>query len=320
LPDLSIASQLSTDEQYIIASCPAVQATSAAEIYPQHSFDANEPLPLLAIDNGACRAILALQGAHVLSFIPRGQSDLVWLSPQAQLCSGKAIRGGIPVCLPWFGVNQRDPQKPKHGFARTSRWTLEQASTDANGITQLQLGLRKFAQSPHELFAYCFSAQLNITFAEQLTLALQVDNCSGESMPLSWALHSYHPVSNLDNTSISGLKDTDYLDNTRALHRFTQRGDPIFRGEFDRAYMQAGSEQTINGNPAIRINAVNAPSAIVWNPGDRNSHDMADLGANQFREFICLERGAAFDDELLLAPNSSMQASVTIALVGNQGA
>jgi glucose-6-phosphate 1-epimerase len=256
---------------------------------------------------------MALQGAQVLSFKPLQQGDLLWLSPTAVLQAGQAIRGGIPVCLPWFGVNQRHPQKPKHGFARLTHWTLEHARGDDSGATGLRLGLKHYRDVPHPLFEHPFEATLHIRFGRQLSLHLEVRNCAATPMPLSWALHSYHCIDDLEQVSITGLDNTDYLDNTRQLQRYRQQGDPVFRGEFDRVYLNVGAEQTIVSHPRIRVRAVNAPSAIVWNPGADLAAGMADLGPNLHRQFVCLERGAAFDDALVLPPRATLRASINIA-------
>lgn len=268
--------------------------------------------PILAISNCLCNAKFTLQGAQILGFKPKNHAELLWLSPNAVLQSNMPLRGGIPVCLPWFGVNQQDPDKPKHGFARISRWKLERASTDNQGTTLVQLGLRQYATQPHALFNFAFSAELSVSFGRQLEIVLRVRNCSATSMPLSWALHSYHPAQDLEQLRILGLENTEYLDNTRQLQRFTQQGEPKLRGEFDRVYLNVSATQTIIGTPGIRVSGTNAPSAIVWNPGAKLAASMPDLGKNTHRQFVCLERGAVFDNAASLAPQTTMQASITI--------
>jgi glucose-6-phosphate 1-epimerase len=308
-----VPDSLSQSEQAIIAACPNVQAMPANDLYPQASTKEDEQLQLLRVSNPSCTGVLALQGAQVLSFQPRQHPDLLWLSPNASLQTGSAIRGGIPLCLPWFGVNQRDPDKPKHGFARVSRWVLEQARNDTLGNTKLKLSLKQFGETAHPLFDYPFEAALEASFGKELTLELSVSNRSNASMPLSWALHSYHPVNALDEVTITGLQQSDYLDNTRDLEKFTQTGYPRFTGEFDRVYLNVGKQQKIISQPEISVSADNAPSAIVWNPGGELAANMTDLGANMHKRFICLERGAAFDNEQTLAPGATMLARITIA-------
>lgn len=305
---------VSDRERKLIEVCPGLVLTTAAAAYPVADANPGSELQLLQIENAICTAMLSLQGAQVLSYTPQGQSDLLWLSPAAALSQGAAIRGGIPICLPWFGVNQQDLQKPKHGFARLTRWSLERATVDGGGVTHIVLAMDQFRDTPHELFPYPFVARLRLAFGSSLQLELQVQSHADTSMPLSWALHSYHPVKDLATVTISGLAGCEYLDNTEALSRFRQEGDPRFQGEFDRVYLDVGREQIIVTEPALSISAQHAPSAIVWNPGEKLAAAMPDLGIGRHREFICLERGAAFDNALQLEPGESMNAVVTIAM------
>jgi glucose-6-phosphate 1-epimerase len=305
---------MGNEEREQIHACHELRVVEANTIYRQ----AETGFKLLKINNSNCNALVSLHGAQILSFIPHRQPDLLWVSPNAHIRTGTAIRGGIPVCLPWFGVNRQDPHKPKHGFARTSRWTLERASTDAAGVTGLRLGLREFGQQPQPLFDYRFEAELDIRFGQTLEILLTVKNCADTPMPLSWALHSYHPVHNLATTTITGLEQTEYLDNTCQLARRKQLGNPEFRAEIDRVYLNVGREQVIVGEPPIRVAGINAPSAIVWNPGPDLSAAMEDLGNDMHLQFICLERGAAFDDEQMLLPGETLQASVTISTAADQ--
>lgn len=299
-------------EKEIIDACHEVEIVDANKIYRQ----AEAGFKLLRIKNNRCSALASLQGAQILSFIPKNQPDLLWVSPNAIIETGTAIRGGIPVCLPWFGVNRLNSHKPKHGFARISRWTVESVATDAGGVTQLRLGLREFGQKPHPLFDCRFEASLDVSFGAALEILLTVKNLADTVMPLSWALHSYHPVDNLETTTITGLDQAEYLDNTCSLERRKQLGSPTFQAEFDRVYLNVGREQAIISEPLIRVAGDNAPSAIVWNPGADLSAAMADLGNNMHLQFICLERGAAYDNEQILSPGESLQAGVTISTTG----
>jgi D-hexose-6-phosphate mutarotase len=304
--------ELDQTEQAIVAACSELQLIPASAVFGRSHGDAEPLPPILKVSNRQCDATFVLQGAQVLGFKPTHCAELLWLSPNAALQSNMPVRGGIPVCLPWFGVNQQDPGKPKHGFARTSRWRLERASTDDQGTTVIQLGLRQYATQPHPLFNFAFSAELSVSFGCQLHIVLGVRNCSATCMPLSWALHSYHPAQDLEQLRIIGLENTEYLDNTRQLQRFTQQGEPKIRGEFDRVYLGVNATQTIMGTPGIRVSGINAPSAIVWNPGAKLAASMPDLGENTHRHFVCLERGAVFDNAISLAPQATMQASITI--------
>jgi len=279
-------------------------------------------LPLYIIENPLGRMVICEQGAQVLSFIPAGKKDLLWLSPLAEFKLTKPVRGGIPVCLPWFGVNQRDKQKPSHGFARNVNWQLaniEDADDPQQGAcTRIEFVLEQFQQQPHSLFPYPFSARLTFLMSNSLSVHLQLTNTGSESLPLTWALHSYHPVASITSTRVTGLDNCEYLDNTCGLARKQQSGDVVFNGELDRAYINAGNKQNIISaspdNTSIAIEASGCSSAVVWNPGLEKAAAMQDMGAENYQKFVCVERGNVFDNEVMLLPNKTHRASLHIKL------
>ena len=279
-------------------------------------------LPLYIIENPLGRMVICEQGAQVLSFIPAGKKDLLWLSPLAEFKLTKPVRGGIPVCLPWFGVNQRDKQKPSHGFARNVNWQLaniEDADDPQQGAcTRIEFVLEQFQQQPHSLFPYPFSARLTFLMSNSLSVHLQLTNTGSESLPLTWALHSYHPVASITSTRVTGLDNCEYLDNTCGLARKQQSGDVVFNGELDRAYINAGNKQNIISaspdNTSIAIEASGCSSAVVWNPGLEKAAAMQDMGAENYQKFVCVERGNVFDNEVMLLPNKTHLASLHIKL------
>ncbi|MAZ88601.1 MAG: D-hexose-6-phosphate mutarotase [Cellvibrionaceae bacterium] len=251
-------------------------------------------LALLLIDNEYGSAVVSLQGGQLLSYRrKRDQREFLWLSDDAIFEEGKAIRGGVPICLPWFGPKQG---KPQHGFARSQLWQQRDGEShfDFSGTS--------------EHFNHRFCADLRMEFTDELTLTLTVTNLEDRAMPLSWALHSYHPVADIHTARIQGLDGFEYLDNTRGLNRARQVGDVEFAGETDRAYLSVGDRQTIAG--AFEVIADNAASAVVWNPGEALAEKMSDL--SDYRYFVCLERGQVFEDANDLGPNKSTQASVIV--------
>lgn len=275
----------------LIAKNTSVSLTSTCERY-----QSTEPgLPILLIKNDLCEAVIALQGAHLLEFKPHNGKPLLWLSPNATFTPGKAIRGGIPVCLPWFGVNQQAPDKPKHGFARNRDWQLDQVNTTEERSTQLTFTF-DYKGLETELFAYSFTAQLQMTLGKDIEITLTVTNNSDQEMPFTWALHSYHPIASLEQTQVEGLDGIRYLDNTNGLNPDIQSGAITFTGEVDKAYEKVGTTQIIKGDPGISITGSNCDSAIVWNPGAKNAANIADIGTGVEKQFICVERGATYGD------------------------
>lgn len=298
--------------EQLLKSTPGITLQQSADYYPDRRHQPG--LPLLVIDNKACRAVIALQGAQLLEFEPKGGSALLWLSPNALFSPGKAIRGGIPLCLPWFGVNQQSPDKPKHGFARNRDWQLSSANTDCHDTTHIAFEL-DYAGDNKTLFACPFSARLEISLGQTLQLVLTVTNTGQTEIPLTWAMHSYHPVTSLPETRVTGLSGYRYLDNTRNLAAAIQMGDIDFNGEVDRAYEKVGDTQIIEGSPRIRIDGHGCDSAIVWNPGAENAAAIDDIGSGNHCHFVCVERGAAFKDALRLAAGEQIKGRLEVSQV-----
>lgn len=85
------------------------------------------------IDNPLAKTTIVLQGAHLIDWTPAGERPVIWLSTDAGFAPGKSIRGGIPVCWPWFGPHPDHPDAPAHGFARTSPWSVVESDSTSGG-------------------------------------------------------------------------------------------------------------------------------------------------------------------------------------------
>lgn len=285
-------------------------------------YGSSDKCPLIKINTPLCDAIIAPQCAQMLEFTPKNKGKesgvaWLWLSPKAVFSEGKAIRGGIPVCAPWFGVNQQDPDKPKHGFVRTQQWLLKDVIEFKNGMVELFF---QFTSSEPDLllYPYHFQLDLKITLSNDIKLSLTIRNLSDSSMPFSWALHSYFCVDKLQDVHVVGLDKHRYLDaaNRDKAGNFSikhQQGDIYFKGEVDSVYECVGKQQTIIGTPSIKIEGEGCPTAIVWNPGIELAKQMADVGIEHFQDYICVERGAAFDDSLNIAAGDSKSATLLLS-------
>ncbi len=283
----------------LLAPWPFAKLRNSRDLYPQAQ---GTGLPLLVLDTQACRAVIALQGAQLLEFTPKEGKPLLWLSPNCDFSPGKALRGGVPICLPWFGVNRRDPSQPKHGFARNRDWLLTQLTQLTDGRCKISFTLDAPA---NDSFAHHFSARLTLTLGKSAHIALSLTNHSTSTMPCSWALHSYHPVASLADVRVQGLAEREYLDNLENLARKQQQGNLIFNGEVDRVFHNVECTLAILGDPRIHLRHDNCPSVITWNPGAENARKISDIGEGEEQHFICVERGAVLGEEWLLAPKES---------------
>ena len=168
-----------------------VRIQSSTEVYPGFHRPGDAGLPLVVIENELAHAVIALQGAHVLAFQPKGQPDMLWRSPLCQLVPGKAIRAGIPLCLPWFGP--WPDGKSAHGFVRTAQWTLATTELLADGATRLQFELTGDVQTS-PLWPHAFRFALEITVGTTLQLRLSAENRSDSPAPYAFAFHTYLAV------------------------------------------------------------------------------------------------------------------------------
>lgn len=275
-------------------------------------------LYLVEIDTPQLYALVSLQGAQILCFKNKTtEQDLFWLSPQTRMQEGKAIRGGVPLCLPWFGVNRHEKIPLNHGFARVSQWQLLSIAHEDNN--ELTLAFQLPSSEEHlSLFPVELDVKFYLRLGRDCRMQLRVENLGGAAVPFSWAMHSYHPVPDITQTHILGLSGIEYLDNTQSLKRSQQVGDIQFTGELDRVYLNVPEKQYIQAQEhIIQVSSQDAKSAIVWNPGEILATGMSDIGASHFSSFVCLERGAAFDNELTLQPGQAIDAEVNVCFVNS---
>jgi glucose-6-phosphate 1-epimerase len=260
----------------------------------------------------ASTCTIALHGAQVLAFVPRGDRDWLWVSDRAQFAAGKALRGGIPICFPWFGPHPQDRALPAHGFARTRAWRL--AGVDEVDARRMRARLELAADAESaRLFPHAFAARLAVTAGEALELAFEVENTGDAPFTFELALHTYFAVADAGAASVAGLEGCAYVDKVEGGARRRQGADPIrFAGEIDRVYESSGpvTLDDPTGTRAIRIEATGAGSTVVWNPGAAKARAIADMSPDGFRGFACVETGNVGDQRVTLPPGARHETSV----------
>jgi glucose-6-phosphate 1-epimerase len=292
----------------LIKPYPFLSSINSKEYYPNSK---GPGLPLLLVKSELCNAVISLQGAQLLEFNTSVGDPLLWLSPNSDFTPGVALRGGVPICMPWFGVHPTDPHKPKHGFARNHFWQLGETHLMSDGQVELEF---LYVSEVNELFPYDFSAELRMILGHQVSMELTVNNTDSESFTFSWALHNYYQIQYLDKTKVLGLSNRRYLDNLENLTEKTQASDVVFDGPVDRVFPDIANSLIIDkGENAFRIEITheNCPSVVVWNPGVEAAANVADIGVGQETRFICVERGAVKNEAWVLPPGSSKTAKVT---------
>lgn len=282
-----------------------VQALVAA--CKQVSVHENAPgLQVLTVQNSRGSARLSLYGAQVLSYRAGSQDELLWLSPAAHYHQGRSIRGGIPLCWPWFGPHPSDASKSAHGFARHCVWQLDAIQEDSER-TRLQLSLPPSVQSA-QAWPQPFALNLEVSIGTTLQLALTSHNLGDTPTTLSAALHTYFAISDIEAIHISGLEDTCFRDAVNA-HRISRQCGPIrFHGELDRVYHDTAATVVIEDpghKRRIIIRKTGSDSTVVWNPWIDKSAALGDMLEGAYRQMVCVETANADHNRISLAPKES---------------
>lgn len=256
-------------------------------------------LPFIEVRNAAAKCRISLYGGQVLSYIPTGsRHDLLFLSKQAYFATGKAIKGGVPICWPWFGADPENRGRPAHGFARNSLWSVGKTEQIAPDRTRITLRLRDDAAT-RALWPHAFELLLVITVAEALELQLVTRNLGDHPLQITQALHTYFSVDDIARVRVEGLDGATYLDKVKDFAAARQSGAVTFDQEVDRIYRGVGDTLHVvdpAGSRTIEITAENSTTAVVWNPWRDIARNMADLGDDDYRCLVCVETANAADE------------------------
>lgn len=254
------------------------------------------------LDFAGHRAEVALFGGQVIGWAPARQKPVLWLSEAARLDAGKAVRGGIPVCWPWFGP-AAEPGRPSHGFVRTRVWSVRnvQAAKDGVALT-LAAPLRPDDPVPSGL-----DLSLTVTLAHDLTVALTTVNGSSVPLTITEALHTYLAVGDIAAVTVRGLEGAQFLDQLSGQTR-TETALLRIGGEIDRIYAHGDGGVTVEDvalGRAIRVDHSGSGSTVVWNPWIEKSVRLGDMAEGGYRRMLCVETANAGGCVVTLAPGDS---------------
>ncbi len=265
-------------------------------------------MPRITVENAHATAEVYFQGAHVTAWHPAAAKEpVLWMSRSSLFEPGRPIRGGVPICFPWFGAHATDPSAPAHGFARIKDWKLVEAQEDASGHVTLALELAGEGLSPH--WAHRFRARHRITIGTVLRLELEVHNDDEEAFTYEEALHSYFGVRDIHEATVTGLEDTEYIDKVGGLTRRRDGREPVrFVGETDRVYLDTHATCVIHdpgGRRRISIAKTGSDATVVWNPWIAKARTMPDFGDDEWPEMLCVETCNVGASARRLAPGGS---------------
>ncbi|SIT12323.1 D-hexose-6-phosphate mutarotase [Neptunomonas antarctica] len=281
-------------------------------------------LDSLEINHPLFKATILLQGAQIIEFSPAQHDCLnaLWLSPSAHYKSGESVRGGIPICWPWFGAADKNPASVRdnirhpvaHGFARSRVWQLKHIKESCHQV-EIVLRLSSDADS-HEYWPYDFELEAKFILGKTLTLFLITHNTDHRIVNLTQALHTYLPTSDINCTYINGANNTCYIDAMDQWRTKSQQGNIHFNTETDRLYLfnQSPILQAFTPHHKLTLHNFNSRSAVIWNPWTEKSKRLSQFNATDFKTMFCIETANVLEDSVTLAPNTCHQIGMQLII------
>ena len=270
--------------------------------------DAGDGFIVIDVDNEHCTASVALQGAHLMTWQPKGEKPVIWMSPVATLAKGKSIRGGVPICWPWFGAHSDNTSFPGHGYARTVAWEVIGTASLDGGSSRISF---RIAEQKKDQWPYQAPAEMHMVIGRELEMELVTENLGSEAITVGDALHTYFTVGDVSKAFVRGLDGCDYIDKVDGGARKVQSGAVTIGSEVDRIYFDQGQDVVIE-DPAMKrriiIEKGASHSTIVWNPWIDKCKQMGDFGSDDgYLGMICVESANAADDVVQVAPGGRHQ-------------
>jgi glucose-6-phosphate 1-epimerase len=276
----------------------------------------NGGLPAIRVTAPWASAEIYLHGAHLTSWQPGDDEEVLFLSEHSYWEEGRAIRGGIPVCFPWFRSKGDAPSAPAHGFVRTKEWRLESVKIDQESV--VVICSTENDESTYRWWPHAFRLEHILSIGKSLRLELIVANTGQSPFYFEEALHTYFRVSRVENVSIRGLDQIAYLDNIDGNCKKTQTGNLIFTAKTDNAYIDVHSAAELldpTWRRFIRTEKANSATTVVWNPWQDGATSLRDLGDEEWRQFACVEASNILGSAVSLAPGQEHRMQATISVV-----
>ena len=276
----------------------------------------NGGIPKVRVTSPSASVDIYLHGAQLTSWQPANAGEVLFLSENSHWNDGRAIRGGVPVCFPWFRSKVDDPSAPAHGFVRTREWRLESVNQDGETV-RITCSTENDASS-ERWWPHAFRLVHVLSIGRSLRLELIVTNTGQTSFRFEEALHSYFRVSEIDQLRIRGLDQVAYLDNVDGNRKKIQAGDLTFTAKTDNAYVDVSSAAELidpAGHRTIRTEKGNSATTVVWNPWQDGAASLNDLKGEEWRRFACVEASNILGSAISLVPGQEhrMQAIITVA-------
>jgi glucose-6-phosphate 1-epimerase len=276
----------------------------------------NGGLPKIRVTTPAASAEIYLHGAQVTAWRPAGAEEVIFVSEKSHWEDGHAIRGGIPICFPWFRAKTDDPKAPSHGFVRTREWRLESITAEENGNVSVVCSTES-DESTRQWWPHEFHIEHRVAVGKTLGLELTARNTGATPFRFEEALHTYFRVGLAQHVRVRGLDQVKYLDNTDGNREKLQSGDVIFAAPTDNAYLDThGALELID--PAlkrtIRTEKKNSATTVVWNPWQQGAASISDLGEDEWQRMTCVEASNILGIAISLTPGQEHTMRATLSV------
>ncbi|WP_026370490.1 D-hexose-6-phosphate mutarotase [Kallotenue papyrolyticum] len=276
-------------------------------------------LALAQVRNRHATAHITLQGGQVLSFQPHGQAPVLFVSRHSRYQPGTPIRGGIPICWPWFGPHPNAADLPAHGFVRLRAWQVSDTAATPDDATQLRLELTD-SPDTRRCWPHAFRLGLLITIGPALHVDLRIENTDRQPWLCTGALHSYLRVGDVSRITITGLEAIAYIDKVAQGALRTQVGSIRITEETDRIYLDTPATCTVS-DPLLQRRLViekrGSLATVVWNPWHDKAQRLPDLGDDEYQQMICVEAANVADHAMQLAPGATHTLGTTIRVAAD---
>lgn len=274
--------------------------------------------PRVQIETKTARAEIYLYGAQITSWKPAGADEVLFVSEKSYWEVGRAIRGGVPVCFPWFRAKDDDKHAPSHGFVRTKEWRVESISAEAEDSVRVCLSTES-DESTRRWWPFDFRLDYRIIVGTALRLELVMKNSGQTALRFEEALHTYFKVGDVERVKVRGLDGVVCLDNRDGNREKTQRGDLSLSRQTDNAYKDAvGPVEIIDPllGRVLKTEKHGSASTIVWNPWSDGVSSMTDLGEHEWRGMLCAEGGNIRSSAVELSPGQIHTMAIAIHVAG----
>lgn len=271
-------------------------------------------IEIIELKNSRASARISVYGGHVLSYIPAGGKDALFVSEKSLFEPGKAIRGGIPVCWPWFGPHPGDQSLPLHGFIRTLQWRVE-SRRDGADSSEVTLECRSTGETK-KIWPHDFRVTLAVTVGERLVIDVSTHNGGSEPFSVADAFHTYFRVGDISRVAVRGLASASYDDRVGEPCVRTQAGDVAITGETNRIYRSAAACDIVDASlgRTITVEKSGFPETVVWNPWIERAKAMADFADDEYVSMVCVEAASVGADSFTVLPGATVAQRMTISV------